>query len=58
MNKTLTMSKSLATCCVKQESINSLKYNFDYILDSDNKILKTKLVFKIIKKLRSKLKGA
>ena len=45
MNKTLTMSKSLATCCVKQESINSLKYNFDYILDSDNKILKTKLVF-------------
>ena len=44
-NKTLTNSKSSKTCCIKDDNIINLKYNFDYILDSDNKIIKTKLVF-------------
>ena len=45
MNKILTTSKSLNSCCTNDLNTNKLKYNFDHILDSDNKIVKTKIVF-------------
>ena len=57
MNKSLSVSKNFNTCCIRKEmeymkiqDIISLSHNypklrFDHILDSDNKIFKTKLFF-------------
>lgn len=53
MNKKLSVSKSIKTCCIKKEienlnideALNKCKYNFDHITDSNNNINKTILFF-------------
>lgn len=44
MNKILSVSENTYSCCIKNNN-NLLIYNFDHILDSANKIYKTKLVY-------------
>jgi len=53
INKILSVSKSIKTCCIKKEMenlnidkvLNKCSYNFDHICDSENNIVKSVLFF-------------